>query len=59
MTFVTRDIILLCGTNIVTCHNKNLTRGNNKFLQKMKIKKSKSDTWHAINGINYFVMKET
>jgi len=31
MTFVTRVIILPCGIDIVTCHNKDLTRGNKKI----------------------------
>jgi len=66
MTFVTCGFILPCGTNIATCHNRDLTRDNNKNLQKflLKIKKklkfikikikTESDTWHAVNDINYF-----
>jgi len=56
MTFVTRDIILSCGNEIATCHNRDCTRGNKKILQKKlkKLKKSESDTWRAVNGINYF-----
>jgi len=53
MTFVTRDIILPRGTNIATCHNRDLTRGNKFFLNNKKtLKKPKSDTWHAINSVN-------
>jgi len=40
MTIVTRDIILSRDTDIATCQNRNLTRGNTKNLQK-KIKKLK------------------
>jgi len=59
MTFVTYDIILSRGTNIVMCHRKDLTRDNNKILQKNKIKKNKkikleSDMLCVVNGINYF-----
>jgi len=39
MTFVTRGIILPRGTNIATCHNRDLTRGNKKKMQK-RIKKN-------------------
>jgi len=38
MTFDTHDIILPCGTNIATCHTRDLTYDNKNFLQK-KIKK--------------------
>jgi len=42
MTVVTRDIILPRGTDIATCQNRDLTRGNKNFLQKkiLKIKKT-------------------
>jgi len=40
MTVVTRGIILSRGTDIATCQNRNLTRGNKKILQK-KLKKIK------------------
>jgi len=59
MTFATRGIILSRDTNIATCHNKDLTCGNKKILQKKKLKNLESDTWRAVNGINYFFLKGT
>jgi len=69
MTVVTRDIILPRGTDIITCQNRDLTRGSKKFLQKKfkkklknfkkKFKKRESDTWPAVNGVNYFFLKGT
>jgi len=58
MTVVTRGIILSRDIDIATCQNRDLTRGNTKNLQK-KIKKRESDTWHAVNGVNYFFLKGT
>jgi len=34
ITVITRGIILPRGTDIATCQNRDLTRGNNKILQK-------------------------
>jgi len=48
MTFATRNIILSHDTNIVMCHNKDLTCDNNFFLQK---KETKSDTWRIVNYV--------
>ena len=44
-------LTLTHDTDIVTCHNMNLTRGNNKILQKKKFKKSESDLWRAVNDV--------
>jgi len=38
MTVVTRDIFLSRDTDIATCQNRDLTRGNTKNLQKKIIK---------------------
>ena len=56
MTFDTCGILLPCGTDIATCHNRDLTRGNNFFAKKelKKLKKPKSNTWYVINSVNYF-----
>jgi len=66
MIVVTRGIILPRGTNIATCQNRDLTRDNKKNLQKKKykknikkLKKRESDTWPAIDGVNYFFLKWT
>jgi len=42
MTVVTRGIILSRSTDIATCQNMDLTRGNKIFLQK-KLKKFKKN----------------
>jgi len=47
MTFATHDIILPRGTDIVTCHKRDLTHGNKNIFAKnknKKIKKPESDT---------------
>jgi len=36
MTFDTRGIVLPHGTDIATYHNRDMTYGNRKFLQKKK-----------------------
>jgi len=71
MRVVTRGIILSRGTDIATCQNRDLTRGSKKILQKKlkkilnffkkikkKLKKRESDTWPAVNGVNYFFLTD-
>jgi len=48
MTFGTHD------TDIATCHMRDLTRDNNKNLQKKKLnlkkKEPENDIWHTVNS---------
>jgi len=67
VVILTCDIILSRGTNIVTCHTRNLTHGHKKKcirkIKKLKkrikkLKEPKIYMWHVVNAVRiYFFWK--
>jgi len=52
---LTHDSILLRGTNSVTCHTRDQTRGNFFFQKKIKKKKNKMKKKHKLTCDTSFI----